>query len=221
MAQAILFDPVTRSIETVVFERSVVHGAPFDIVCVACIDGVFPGDYAAAAKVLGVENSLHVECWTIKGSGSSTYKVWVANKYEYPPGGIKFFALDAPMRGKCLVVRYEKIKKNNLEMTEIVKMVLKDGMFYKVPKIKDCKQSHVKYEWIDAAKMPENGGHGYTIVDNDMKLKMTEYMYTCTACGKACPFNKCGRCKNVHYCNMECQRAHWKEHKSVCKAHPS
>jgi hypothetical protein len=122
------------------------------------------------------------------------------------------------MRGKCLVVRYEKIKKNTLEMTDIVKKVLKDGMFYKVPKIKACKSTDVEYEWIDADKMPETDKHGYTIVDNDMKLKMTERMYTCAACGDACSFNKCGRCKSVHYCNADCQRSHWKVHKLVCKA---
>lgn len=27
----------------------------------------------------------------------------------------------------------------------------------------------------------------------------------------------CGGCKNVHYCDRKCQRAHWKEHKPKCK----
>jgi len=218
MVQALLFDPVTRSIESVAFERPGVQLATFDIVCVACIDGVFPGDYVAAAKVLGVENPLHVECWTAKRSGSNTYKVWVANSYEYPPGGIRFFGLAAPFRGKCLLVRYEKIPKNRLEMTDIVKRVAEEGMFYEIPKIRDCTVGDVDYEWIDADKMPDKDKHGYTIVDDDMNLMMTEHMYTCAACAEACSFNKCGRCKKVHYCNAECQKAHWKEHKPVCKA---
>ena len=28
---------------------------------------------------------------------------------------------------------------------------------------------------------------------------------------------RCGGCKLVHYCRIECQKADWKEHKAVCK----
>lgn len=28
---------------------------------------------------------------------------------------------------------------------------------------------------------------------------------------------RCSRCKSVHYCCAECQKSHWKAHKSVCK----
>lgn len=28
---------------------------------------------------------------------------------------------------------------------------------------------------------------------------------------------KCSRCKSVFYCNKECQRLHWKAHKTICK----
>lgn len=217
-AQALLFDPTVRTIETVSFERVGFQEATFDIVCVACIDGVFPGDYAMAAKILGVDNPLHVECWTAKRCGKSTYKVWVANKHEYPPGGIKFFNLDAPFRGNCLLVRYEKIPKNTLEMTEIVKKVHNEGAFFEIPKLKQCTLDKIEYEWIDADKMPDADRHGYTMVDDKMSLKVTEHMYTCAACGEACPANKCGGCKQAHYCNSECQKKHWKEHKAACKA---
>ena len=47
----------------------------------------------------------------------------------------------------------------------------------------------------------------------------------CGACNKGYGLNpvfpeggkKCARCKQVHYCNRECQRAHWKTHKPNCK----
>jgi len=29
-------------------------------------------------------------------------------------------------------------------------------------------------------------------------------------------FPKCGKCKIVHYCNIECQRLNWKKHKLIC-----
>ncbi|KAJ6619787.1 hypothetical protein B0H10DRAFT_1876702 [Mycena sp. CBHHK59/15] len=31
------------------------------------------------------------------------------------------------------------------------------------------------------------------------------------------PFAKCGKCKITHYCSRQCQIAHWKEHKPICK----
>jgi len=31
---------------------------------------------------------------------------------------------------------------------------------------------------------------------------------------------RCGKCKNEYYCNVECQRLHWKIHKTVCRGDP-
>ena len=28
---------------------------------------------------------------------------------------------------------------------------------------------------------------------------------------------RCSRCKMMYYCNVECQRKHWKKHKKECK----
>jgi len=44
---------------------------------------------------------------------------------------------------------------------------------------------------------------------------------TCAFCGKKSDrdheFNFCSQCKRVTYCSKEHQKAHWKEHKQVCK----
>jgi hypothetical protein len=48
-------------------------------------------------------------------------------------------------------------------------------------------------------------------------------LYKCVreACGKPetkqTPHMTCGRCKASRYCSRECQIAHWKEHKAICK----
>jgi hypothetical protein len=43
----------------------------------------------------------------------------------------------------------------------------------------------------------------------------------CAACGTTASggvsFKQCGGCRKVSYCGEECQRAHWKAHKVVCK----
>ncbi|KAJ7126950.1 hypothetical protein C8R44DRAFT_617527 [Mycena epipterygia] len=44
----------------------------------------------------------------------------------------------------------------------------------------------------------------------------------CGGCFKPPPkggnaFAKCGQCGTTHYCSRQCQMAHWKEHKPVCK----
>ena len=41
----------------------------------------------------------------------------------------------------------------------------------------------------------------------------------CAACGRRWRERmfKCSQCRSVLYCNKECQKAHWKDHKKVCK----
>jgi len=38
----------------------------------------------------------------------------------------------------------------------------------------------------------------------------------CSACGSKGKTKKCGKCGKVYYCGRECQRRHWKWHKSEC-----
>jgi tetratricopeptide (TPR) repeat protein len=41
---------------------------------------------------------------------------------------------------------------------------------------------------------------------------------SCAACHKTGQgFKICAGCKRVHYCDKDCQKAHWAEHKSLCK----
>eukprot|EP00483_Globobulimina_turgida_P005405 UN05415 len=42
-------------------------------------------------------------------------------------------------------------------------------------------------------------------------------MADCVSCKAPDARNRCGGCKSVYYCNVDCQRNHWKTHKKVCK----
>eukprot|EP01083_Nonionella_stella_P304980 1062157_1 len=40
----------------------------------------------------------------------------------------------------------------------------------------------------------------------------------CNYCGKlGFDMKRCGKCKNVHYCDVKCQKPDWKLHKKICK----
>ena len=51
-----------------------------------------------------------------------------------------------------------------------------------------------------------------------VQVMSLDSVQVCAACGAACKTLKaCGRCMVVRYCNQDCQRAHWKDHKGQCK----
>jgi len=39
----------------------------------------------------------------------------------------------------------------------------------------------------------------------------------CCACGQAEGKHKCSKCRVTRYCSVKCQRAHWAEHKKICR----
>eukprot|EP01084_Bolivina_argentea_P070720 128600_1 len=41
---------------------------------------------------------------------------------------------------------------------------------------------------------------------------------SCAACLKEGASSICSRCKCTYYCNIQCQRANWKQHKKICKS---
>src|SRR5437868_5070810 len=46
-------------------------------------------------------------------------------------------------------------------------------------------------------------------------------IYECSNCNKSRfvgkSYKMCADCLNAHYCSVECQKAHWLKHKSMCK----
>ena len=45
--------------------------------------------------------------------------------------------------------------------------------------------------------------------------KATRKVGKCAQCNRAGD-HRCGKCKQVHYCSKECQKAHWATHKQTC-----
>jgi len=39
----------------------------------------------------------------------------------------------------------------------------------------------------------------------------------CAECTKGDASSRCSQCKSVYYCNEACQKAHWQNHKTICK----
>ena len=59
--------------------------------------------------------------------------------------------------------------------------------------------------------------HERTLFSTNTELQSPPHE-ECTNCKKTHPnLKKCGACGKVQYCCKECQRKHWKEHKSNCK----
>jgi TPR repeat protein len=52
--------------------------------------------------------------------------------------------------------------------------------------------------------------------------RIEEAALTCGGCGRVKKdgegsLSLCKGCRCIYYCNRECQKAHWKEHKAICK----
>jgi hypothetical protein len=65
-------------------------------------------------------------------------------------------------------------------------------------------------ECFPPLRMSIPGYHGPVPYDNNSRR--------CGYCDKPAT-NQCGKCKKIRYCGIECQRAHWKQHKSGCQDH--
>ena len=56
----------------------------------------------------------------------------------------------------------------------------------------------------------------FQMMDNTRTVNPKKFFQTCECCGNKGTLKKCGSCKKVYYCGAECQKSHWKTHKSNC-----
>jgi len=54
--------------------------------------------------------------------------------------------------------------------------------------------------------------------DEMIDTKALHGFITCDACGENNPAMRCSNCKMTYYCSVDCQRAHWNEHKPDCRS---
>ena len=52
---------------------------------------------------------------------------------------------------------------------------------------------------------------------NGEEVADDEEQLACEHCGNFGELKRCSRCKIVYYCSVECQRTHWKSHRSNCQ----
>jgi hypothetical protein len=67
--------------------------------------------------------------------------------------------------------------------------------------------------------IPEMGTPVAEVSLSDSTKREDKKQSLCVVCGTVgAPNRKCSVCRSVYYCSEVCQQAHWREHKSVCKA---
>ena len=89
---------------------------------------------------------------------------------------------------------------------EIVLMAQRLFMFFDKEKKHIYNPTRVK----DQMYFVKNGFYNSVFVKKNPKLK------SCNSCGKIGNLLKCSRCNNSYYCNRNCQKKDYKEHKKLC-----
>jgi len=73
------------------------------------------------------------------------------------------------------------------------------------------------YDITPIRKRPVEEGYytTYEMAVEEAKTYKAKLHMMCSTCGEKA-WRMCSRCESHAYCNQECQRSHWREHKVVC-----
>lgn len=178
--------------------------------------GIISENYAAMKKVLDIMSEKEMK------RKSETNEV-MAFKYHYLAWMIKEIMECRDFFSKR---NQEKDSKSDyLEM--FVKRVLKhkDGqMDFIELTIRECVREFPFRECISFQQIvrqladKENQLTAYEVVKQTINGQrgFPDTAILCSACGDENPDKKCSKCKQVQYCDRECQRIHWQIHKKEC-----
>ncbi len=214
--KAWVFDPNEKSVTELDYNSNYGY-IDWMLICPAYMDAVHPKEYNFVKDFLGAKNALHIATYTLKTTKTHIYKVWARDMLNREVPGTRFFNTDAVFYGKTIVVKYKKTKLPPLDMSKLFEYSMdvqaNGNLFYQPSTIVDCEEI-MKYDWTDANQ--PSTSHGYLIEDGFKTMSVKDMLYTCTFCNKCCEYNKCSKCKTVHYCNVSCQKSDWSNHKKTC-----
>jgi hypothetical protein len=74
-------------------------------------------------------------------------------------------------------------------------------------------------EGVTPLQVAKDAGHDAIAAMLEMARNRCPHRKThvCANCGKQDKMWRCSGCKQVHYCNVASQAAHWDAHKQVCR----
>lgn len=90
------------------------------------------------------------------------------------------------------------------------------GRYFCTTKCERAWKASALNEWRDSTPEPMN---------KDPTAEQWKGSLSGIACGnchieeKGSKFHRCGKCKRVAYCGLQCQKEHWKTHKKACTPH--
>lgn len=136
-----------------------------------------------------------------------------AQKRQYDEAVTKFISVESRVRGLLRALKKPETQENIEEVREAFQFA-------------DTRSSHkdkvLESEFAKEGKTPTEEDYRQrreNTVAKDFKTVVTggAVEHYCGSCNKTTAVMlKCGRCKEVFYCDRNCQRAHWPTHKSVC-----
>lgn len=213
MATAWLFDPHAKTKTPLQFKRE--GEVNLSLIGPAYVEGVDPREYLSACEILGEPSPFRIATYTVKITKKYMYKVWARDLPKKEGPSTRFFDNHARFYEKVLLVKYKRLFMPPLDPEGLSRHLLEnDAMFFKPAKMRNCEEPE-RFEWC-LDEDPNIDKVGF-VFDYSSHMHVTDMLYVCAVCGKACKKNTCAACKSINYCGKECQKAHWKEHKAVCK----
>ena len=89
---------------------------------------------------------------------------------------------------------------------------------------KKCEKS-ITVSSEEALRFLSSGGRRFVLTSTTGKKHRAIISRICSNCNAGYginppisgPAQRCARCKNVWYCDRQCQKSHWREHKKSCQ----